>query len=135
MGETLDYAGPGPQRRSLTLALLANGMLMYPVVLAGLVYGEWLLAWFCLGHEPRSSLDDPKYINGSSWMHPITGIALLGAIPAAIAGLAFNGIYVGLLRVRPKRIAVRFAVLVLFWLAIFILMSLDPRGVLYWWFD
>lgn len=37
----------------------------YPVLVALSIYVSWLVAWICLGHKPRPSLDDPTRIGGA----------------------------------------------------------------------
>ena len=36
---------------------------LYPLLLLASLYGTWFTAWVVLGHRPRSSLDDPKFIS------------------------------------------------------------------------
>ena len=36
---------------------------LYPLMLPLCLLATWLMAWLTLGHPPRSSLDDPKYIS------------------------------------------------------------------------
>lgn len=135
MIETLDYAQPAPPNRAKTIARFAFTSLFFPLLVAGLLYGQWLLAWAVLGHPPRPSLDDPKYIHGSSWMHNITGIALVSALPAAVVAFALNVVHVMVNRRSWKRTALRLVVIVVSWVALFALFRWDPGRVVYWWFD
>ena len=36
---------------------------IYPALIVASFYATWLTAWCVLGHRPRVSLDDPKYIS------------------------------------------------------------------------
>jgi hypothetical protein len=135
MPEPIDYASPDTRRRSPLLAHLATASLLFPLVIAATFYGEWLLAWQALGHKPRPSLDDPKLIGGSNWMHDLSALAISGAIPAALISFALNLVLVGAHRPATQRLKVRLAVLGLSWLTLLLLFSLDPGRVLYWWLD
>jgi hypothetical protein len=67
MPPTLDYARPerlGPRLRLLDV--WAWIFLLCPLLLVASLDGQWLLSWAVLGHIPRPSLDDPKYIDGAS---------------------------------------------------------------------
>src|SRR5215218_1910999 len=94
MTQPLEYAPPPPPPpRSRVLAFFANVTLAYPLLLISALYGEWLLAWHALGHVPRASLDDPKDVEGSSWMHLPAGLLLMGFVPAAVAAMFCNAFY------------------------------------------
>lgn len=114
-------------------ALLAAGTAA-PFVALGLLYGEWLLAWWSLGHRPRSSIDDPKWIAGSSWMHDLTGLGLLTFIPLGVLSLALAGHF--LLEPSTRRPLARpCLVLLAVWAAAGVLFFSDPWSVFYWWGD
>src|SRR5437773_6137005 len=36
---------------------------LHPVMVPVYLYAAWAIAWCVLGHRPRSSLDDPKFIS------------------------------------------------------------------------
>jgi hypothetical protein len=135
MSRTLHYAPPAHRPPSWTLALFANLTVAYPLLLAALLYGEWLLATYMLGHTPEPSVDDPKDIIGSSWMHLFTGLALLGLAPAGILALIMNALHVGYHRVYDLRLAARVAGLLVIWFGLFALLRYDPGSVVVWWFD
>jgi hypothetical protein len=88
-----------------------------------------------LGHQPQPSLDDPKYISGSSWMHPITGIAMMLDVPAVCGVLVLNTLYVVDRRLRGGRLAIRIVCLLTLWLGMIVLIRFDPHPDLEWWFD
>jgi hypothetical protein len=49
-----------PSRRLSVAAWVCS---LYPVLLIAFLLATWFTAWCALGHEPRMSLDDPKYIS------------------------------------------------------------------------
>src|SRR5262249_48228957 len=49
-----------PGQRLRAAAWVAS---LYPLLLLFLLYATWFTAWAVLGHRPRSSLDDPKFIS------------------------------------------------------------------------
>jgi hypothetical protein len=128
----LDYAPHAP--RELWVAFAANIGLVYPLFPLGLLYGQWFLSWYMLGHAPRPDWDDPKFISGASWMHPVTTIALLGMFPAAGGALAFNTLHVVINRVRGIRLMLRIVGVPLLWLGTIALPRYHPM-VLVWWLD
>jgi hypothetical protein len=133
--DTLDDAHPEFRRPSKALRRLAFVSLFLPLVVVGSLYGEWLLAWWSLGHAPRPSLDDPKDIAGSSWMYGITGVALVGAVHMALAALALHVADIAVNRPSISRSVVRIAVVVASWVALFALLWWDPGRVGSWWID
>jgi hypothetical protein len=48
-------------------------------------------AWLVLGHAPRVSLDDPKYIPNFGWLHAICGLWMIAAIPSTLLGALVPG--------------------------------------------
>jgi len=121
--------------KSSWLPILADLTLVCPLFLVVLLYGEWLLAWWILGHMPIPSLDDPKYIDGSSWMHPVVALALLVSVPAFFAALLLNALNSAINPTGWRRGVVRIAAFLLFWAGTPTLLRLDPGGVVYWWLD
>src|SRR4051812_2121677 len=105
--KTLDYADANSRRTSKIVQRFAFASLFLPLMVVGTLYGEWLLATWSLGHPPRPSLDDPKDIAGSSWMHEITMLAILCAIPGAIAAFSLNAVEIGVNRRSTSRAAIR----------------------------
>ena len=134
MTQPLDYAIPPQRRPSRLLTFLANLTLLYPLFFLLCLYGQWYLSWFILGHQPIPSLDDPKYIQGASWMHPFTLLALMGLLPALIGALTLNSLHITLNDVPLKRIAMRVGLGIGLWAALF-LIRWDPQPVVEWWMD
>ena len=55
---------------------------LYPLLILASLYATWFTAWAVLGHSPRMSLDDPKFIS------PIVDVPLTTTYPLML-GLAF----------------------------------------------
>ena len=96
------------------------------------LYATWAAAWCVLGHCPRPSLDDPKYIS------PVVEVPyemfafsmLFGFVICACTGLLLTAVCCAR-RSNPRPLlALPFA-----WLAGYIALILDPLGVLYWYMD
>jgi hypothetical protein len=135
MSRPLEYALPAARPPSRPLALFADVSAAYPLLLIACLYGEWLLAWYMLGHAPEPWVDDPKDIVGSSWMNFLTGLAILGLGPAFILALVMNALHVGYHRLFGLRLAVRVAAIFLLWVGLYALLRGDPGSVVKWWFD
>jgi hypothetical protein len=134
-GIALTALGALMARAPRLLNVAALVALAYPLVFVALLYGEWLLAWFVLGHPPHASLDDPGDIAMSADVHLATGLALLGIPWAACAALALNLTHVVFARPPVPRVRRRFALLAFLWVGLVVVLIWDPGDVLYWWFD
>ena len=135
MSQTLDYATCPTAPFSRRLAVLANVTLVYPLLLIALLYGEWLLGWLMLGHPPQPSINDPSDTLGSQWLHPVSGVALMGFFPAAAAALPLNALHVIHHQIRGRRLAVRLAMLPFTWVGAIAVIRWDPLSVAAWWMD
>lgn len=120
---------------SRTLHRFAIVCLLWPLLVVVLLYGEWLLATWSLGHVPRPSADDPKNIAGSNWMHLFTLIAIVGAVPAALLALVLSVIEIWIKRPGMVRVLDLIAALLVSWAVLVLLVKWDPGRVLYWWMD
>jgi hypothetical protein len=105
---------------------------LQPAVVLFYLYATWATAWCVLGHRPRPSLDDPKFISPIVDV-PYTMFAfslMLGWMICACTGLLMSAVCVVRRRdIRPL------LTLPLAWLAGYLALVWDPLGVLYWWFD
>lgn len=131
----LDYGRPALPPPSKRLAWCAHLTALYPLFFLALFYGEWLLAWWALGHPPRPMLDDPKDIAGLNWMNGIVGVALMAYFPASVAALVLNTLYAINARLRASHLVLRIIVLLCFWVGTVLLLRWDPGRIVYWWFD
>src|SRR4051794_28889977 len=59
----LTYASLEQQRSPrIVIRLAALFIGVHPLLMPIALYATWLAAWMTLGHAPRCSLDEPKYI-------------------------------------------------------------------------
>ncbi|HJQ81211.1 MAG TPA: hypothetical protein VJ828_14720 [Lacipirellulaceae bacterium] len=123
------------KRRLRLLRFLADVSLLYPCIVVFLLYSQWILSWYMLGHRPEWSTDDPKYINGASWMHLINLIVLVGILPIIFGAVAFNVMHILRNRTSAAQASIRIATLVSLWLGLLIWMNRDPHGIIEWWLD
>jgi hypothetical protein len=118
-----------------SLSVLANATAAFPLFVIAAVYGQWLLSWLLLGHRPVPSIDDPKFIDGASWMSFVTSIALVGFLPVGCLALMLNALH-AVVKPQPlQRQLMRVAVTVALWFATLVLLRSDPGRVVEWWFD
>lgn len=135
MVQALVYENHGKHRASRTLVLLADITAVYPVFALGALYGQWLLSWLILGHQPRPSIDDPKYIDGASWMHDITAFALIGCLPMALVTAVVNTVYFCAHSNPGLRLSLRIVGIVGLWIGALLLLRSDIGLVVSWWLD
>ena len=123
-------AAIAPPGRRLEAASWASSL--QPAVVLFYLYATWATAWCVLGHRPRPSLDDPKFIS------PVVDVPYVmfafslffGWMICACTGLLLSAVCLARRRnIRPL-LALPFA-----WLAGYLALVWDPLGVLYWWFD
>ncbi len=109
----------------------------YPLIAVVLVYFCWLLGWILLGHRPRPSIDDPKYIGGA--MDFVYNIGLLLVVllpPMSVGGLAL-AILCPIRSLRERRfgkLVITLANAFMFY-CVWELVKLDPGRVFEWFFD
>ena len=133
--QPLDYAPPESSTASRGLRWTAIALAAYPIVPIVLLYAQWLLSWYVLGHRPRMSLDDPKSIDVANAMHGLTGLAFAGLLPFAIVTLTVN---MTVAAARPDgivRTTLRFGVLCAIWFCAIAWLFIDPLTVIGWWVD
>ncbi len=125
-----------PSRKSSRLlALSAHVTAAYPLLSLVSLYGQWLLSWRMLGRRPLPSLDDPKYIDGASWMHLVTFVAFIGFLPAFFGAVVLNTRYALERHLRGPRLLLRITIAVALWVSAIVLLNRDPGSVLYWRMD
>lgn len=114
---------------------ISLSLLLYPVALVGSFWATWQIASFSLGHAPRPSLDDPKYINDVvSGLHVGTTLMLMLLPGFALSSLLF-GATAAFDRARAgKRLVVASASAVLLTAAILLLRA-DPFSIVTWFMD
>jgi hypothetical protein len=101
----------------------------------GSFWATWQIAGFSLGHTPRPSLDDPKYINEVvSGLHGGTTLMLMLLPGFALSSLLF-GATAAFDRARAgKRLVVASASALLLTAAILLLRA-DPFSIVTWFMD
>jgi hypothetical protein len=129
-----------PGRRLWAAAWVCS---LYPLFILGSIYATWFTAWCVLGHQPRMSLDDPKYIS------PIVDIAFISTA-VFMVGLPF-ALFLGVPMMlthdvrcfrseglHPFRITARLVIPLLVWFSVFAILYLRLLGVGYiaeWYID
>ena len=112
----------------------------YPVFLSLSLYSTWLAAWYKLGHRPRISLDDPKFIGPLvTVLHRLTWVLLGQFEPVSKTCLFLIPIsaFCSLVRGKtspPVTISLA-AVPFFFWISCVLLLRWDPGLVVYWFLD
>lgn len=105
---------------------------LQPAVVLFYLYATWATAWCVLGHRPRPSLDDPKFISAVVEVpYVMFDFSIeFGWMICACTGLLLSAVCLVRRRnIRPL-LALPFA-----WLASYLALVLDPLGVLYWYMD
>jgi hypothetical protein len=118
------------------LKRFANVTLIYPLIALSLLYGQWLLSWYMIGHRPSPlGDDDPKSIAVARWLHPITLFTLAAIIPATVLAAFCNAAYI--IKERPSAIqaALRLQAVVGLWLGMIMTFFTNPYQIMTWWFD
>lgn len=123
-------------RISATMKTLRIFALSYPVVLPLAFMVTWLAGRISLGHWPRPSLDDPKFIGG--WVdlpYAVTGCLVVAGLPAFLGAVA--GMLVMAVRdmIRRKRWLVESAVSISGMTIAVSLLRWDPFGIVACYFD
>lgn len=136
MPEPIDYASPNRRQSHGLLRWCAYCLAAYPLFLLASLYGQWSLSSIMLGHLPRPSLDDPKYISVANWMHPVTMIAILGFVPASFVALLVNALYLAVNRFEARvHFVLHIVAAMSLWIAPLVILYWDPLKVMDWWMD
>jgi hypothetical protein len=111
-------------------------VLSYPGALLLALFGTWLAGRVSLGHWPRPSLDDPKFIG--VWVdipYTITWVLLLVGLPAfviAVSALLYRA-YCD--KARRKKLLLVSALSIVCMVATILVLRWDPLGVAAWYMD
>jgi hypothetical protein len=120
---------------------------IYSVLVLASFYATWLTAWCVLGHPPRPSIDDPKSISPIVDVPFVATDLLIGGVPFVLllfVPLALTATEVTRnpsarenqpLKEAVQRVAAPISWGVFFWLAVFVILLLDPLGVIFWFMD
>lgn len=116
---------------------------LYPLLLPLSLYATWFTAWAVLGHQPRSSLDDPKWISPVVEIPYGATILCLMSVPLSWAVsiplmLAHVAESITRRHILPLRAAALLLAPVLVWFSVVAFLYLKPFGVRYvidWYMD
>jgi hypothetical protein len=131
-------SGRGEASRSAKFFLAI--VFIYPLLPLMSLYLTWAIAWFVLGHPPRSSLDDQKFIGGPVDVAYVPTALLLISLPIGLpVGLAL-GMLCGARYVHSRgwnwwRPSVLAVALLAAYAGGALLLKWDPLSVLYWYMD
>jgi hypothetical protein len=109
----------------------------FPPLLLLSSYATWGAGRLALGHWPRSSLDDPKHIEGSlMWLYDVTAVLVLIGVPLfCLASLIFGLIF---LLNKPEGWQHRLKELLIsicLFIGFLAFSRWDPQFVVEWFFD
>lgn len=115
--------------------IIAAGLLLYPAALVGSFWVTWWVAGQALGHTPRPSLDDPKFINDLvSAFHVGTTVLLLLLPGFAVGSLAFGLSALWSPANASRRLVVASSAALLMTGAVLLLRA-DPYRIVTWFMD
>jgi hypothetical protein len=105
---------------------------LQPAVVLSYLYVTWATAWWVLGHRPRPSLDDPKFISPvvDAPYEMFAFSLILGWMICACTGLLLSAVCLARRRDMRPLLAIPFA-----WMAGYLALAWDPLSVLVWYFD
>jgi cation transport ATPase len=118
----------------------AKASFAYPLIMLGSLYLTWFVAWAVLGHPPRPSLDDPKYISTLvNISYAITKVLIIAAPGALVLGLGLIPLHIAAHTTSKKGLLTKSIVpLLLFaglWCTTLIITRIDPWNVGKWFMD
>lgn len=119
-----------PPGRRLTVSTWVASF--YPVMTLFFLYATWMIAWGVLGHRPRSSLDDPKYISPllvEPYIVTLYSLTTLLVSPLACVLLAITPVGHRGSRILPVLLSP------LVWLLVIVIVIWDPLRVFEWFMD
>jgi hypothetical protein len=123
-------AGIAPPGRRIEAASWASAL--QPAIMVLYLYATWATAWVVLGHCPRPSLDDPKYIS------PIVEVPYVMFAVSLIVGWLIcvcTGLVLASICCARRSTIGPLAAVICAWLAGYLALKWDPLGVLYWYLD
>jgi len=115
---------------------------LHPIYLLISLHVTWITAWYVLGHRPRISFDDPKFIGAAVDCPYIATAILLISLPFSFLGFIVLNM-IDLCSTRPMnrevepRIIDKAAILLrsLVWIAGFLILRIDRFKVFDWFLD
>ncbi len=126
--------------RGYWIRLFTWSSCIYPITAIICLYTAWLAAWIHVGHRPRNTFDDPKYLG--LWVeipYKLTYLHLLNhkeALKYCSILVLLNICYWFIDRKsRGIELAILLFAPAVLWLMFFLLLGWDPGGVLEWYMD
>lgn len=112
----------------------------YPVLMLASLYTTWFVAWAVLGHSPRPSLDDPKYISTLVDIPYVLTMLLIIAMPGAmIIGAGLTPLHLRSCTSSKSALVAKtglaFLILAALWAATIAVCRFDPWNVSMWYMD
>src|SRR6185312_12782716 len=122
------------------LVVSAWVMALYPMILLSALYAAWFIAWHALGHPPRPSLDDPKFISPLvDKACDAAGIVMMGTFLSLLACILLTAVMFGrswFAKDNPQsRVDLSPIFILLTWFAGIGIILVEPSRVLEWHFD
>jgi hypothetical protein len=116
---------------------VTRALCIFPIFVLASFYATWVAGRLALGYWPRSSLDDPKNIEGGlMWTYDVTAISVLYGVP--LFGLSLLVFVLICFVKRPDgwktRLLELAGALVLF-VGLAFFSHWDPQSVIEWFFD
>lgn len=116
---------------SPALVLVANVLLIYPLLYLTLIYAHWALTWFELGHPP-SMYENASLLGCNNSIQLMLIGLMLGLLPAFTCGFITNFVYL----LRRERCdlytKLRTALFVTVWVLTMLLINVDPGSIFQW---
>ncbi len=112
-------------------------LLGFPIMVLASIYATWLAGRLALGYWPRSSLDDPKHIEGGlMWLYDVTALLVLVGIPmfCLVLLVLFFVCFFKKQDGWKTRLVELAGALVLF-VGLVLFSYWDPQSVVEWYFD
>ena len=133
---TIYVAVSTPSNRRRGLRYMANFTLAYPIVVVGLLYADWFLSWYNIGHKPSIwGDDDPYYDCGTKWLYVTTYFALVGILPVGCLSVISNIAHVFCNRLSAAQASIRLFTLSSLWLGMICWFMSDGHQIMVWWMD
>lgn len=106
---------------------------LVPLVPLVLVHVEYVVGRIVLGHWPRSSIDDPKYIPIAKTLHYVSGVSFPLAFASVVPLIALVALAI---YARRSWVALRVFCVYAASMSFYTFYArLDPLDIFNWWFD
>ena len=109
----------------------------FPLLVLASFYATWVAGRLALGYWPRSSLDDPKNIEGGlMWLYDVTAVLVLFGVPLfCLAVLIFSLVCVFKKPAGWKTRLMELGGALVLFIGLMLFSHWDPQSVVEWYFD